>query len=102
MVSCGRVLCVAVGVKAFALLSFPTAVPCAFLVTDFYGACFSAGVSLLMQNKFLVTNVDAKEYFKYTTGVLRSHVKAKHLDALRFTLKPVIEDSMGCKLIWSG
>ena len=30
-------------VKAFALLSLPTAVPCAFLVTDFYGACFSAG-----------------------------------------------------------
>ena len=30
-------------VKAFALLSLPTAVSCAFLVTDFYGACFSAG-----------------------------------------------------------
>ena len=95
-------LCVAVWVKAFALLSLPTAVPCAFLVTDFYGACFSAGVSLLMQNKFLVTIVDAKEYFKYTPGVLRAHVKPKHLDALRFTLKPVIEDSVGCKLIWSG
>ena len=25
------------------MLSLPTAVPCAFLVTDFYGACFSAG-----------------------------------------------------------
>ena len=57
---------------------------------------------LVMQNKFLVTIVDAKEYFKYTPGVLRAHVKPKHLDALRFTLKPVIEDSMGCKLIWSG
>jgi len=53
-----------------------------------------------MKNKFLVTIVDAKEYFEYTPGVLRAYVKPKHLDALTFTLKPVIEDSMGCKLIW--
>ena len=50
---------------------------------------------------FLVTIVGAKEYFKRTPGVLRRHVKPKHLDALMFTVKPVIEDSMGCKLIWS-
>ena len=69
-----------------------------FVGGSFVGLC----VALVMQNKFLVTIVDAKEYFKYNPGVLRAHVKPKHLDALRFTLKPVIEDSMGCKLIWSG
>ena len=59
-------------------------------------------VVLVVRGGFLVTIVDAKEYFKYTPGVLRAHVKPKHLDALRFTLKAVIEDSMGSKLIWSG
>ena len=32
-----------------------------------------------------------QEYFEYTPGVLRSYVKPKHLDALTFTLQPVIE-----------
>ena len=32
-----------------------------------------------------------QEYFEYTPGVLRAYVKPKHLDALTFTLQPVIE-----------
>lgn len=41
---------------------------------------------MLLQNP-----LDAKEYFEYTPGVLRAYVKPKHLDALTFTLQPVIE-----------
>ena len=33
----------------------------------------------------------AQEFFEYTPGVLRAYVKPKHLDALTFTLQPVIE-----------
>jgi len=47
-----------------------------------------------------VTIVDAKEFFEYTPGVLRAYVKPKHLDALTFTLHPVIEEKMGCKYYW--
>merc|ERR1712048_1329275 len=53
-----------------------------------------------MKNHYLVTIVDAKEFFEYTPGVLRAYVKPKHLDALTFTLYPVIEERMGCKFIW--
>merc|ERR1712139_562726 len=53
-----------------------------------------------LRNHFLVTIVDAKEYFEYTPGVLRAYVKPKHLDALTFTIQPVIEERMGCKFIW--
>mmetsp|Transcript_15880 Transcript_15880/g.18506 ORF Transcript_15880/g.18506 Transcript_15880/m.18506 type:complete len:90 (-) Transcript_15880:3-272(-) len=49
---------------------------------------------------YLVTIIDAKEYFEYTPGVLRAYVKPKHLDALTFTLQPVIETRMACKYIW--
>jgi len=52
------------------------------------------------KNHYLVTIVDAKEFFEYTPGVLRAYVKPKHLDALTFTLQPVIETRMGCKFIW--
>ncbi|CAK9062068.1 unnamed protein product [Durusdinium trenchii] len=48
---------------------------------------------------YLVTWTRA-EYFEYTPGVLRAYVKPKHLDALTFTLQPVIETRMGCKYIW--
>ena len=47
-----------------------------------------------------VTIIDAKEHFEYTPGILRAFVKPKHLDALSFTLQPVIEDRMGCKFVW--
>merc|ERR1711865_369447 len=53
-----------------------------------------------LANHFLVTIVDAKEFFEYTPGVLRAYTKPKHLDALTFTLQPVIEAKMGCKYIW--
>ena len=53
-----------------------------------------------MRDDFLVTIVDCKEFFEYTPGVLRAYVKPKHLDALTFTLYPVIEERMGCKFIW--
>jgi len=53
-----------------------------------------------MADDFLVTIVDCKEFFEYTPGVLRAYVKPKHLDALTFTLYPVIEKRMGCKFIW--
>mmetsp|Transcript_12088 Transcript_12088/g.21793 ORF Transcript_12088/g.21793 Transcript_12088/m.21793 type:complete len:472 (+) Transcript_12088:67-1482(+) len=49
---------------------------------------------------YLVTIVDAKEYFEYTPGVLRAYVKPKHLDSLTFCVQPVIEGRMGCKFIW--
>merc|ERR1719316_2638780 len=53
-----------------------------------------------LKSEFLVTIVDAKEFFEYTPGVLRAYVKPKHLDALTFNLQPVIEGRMGCKFIW--
>jgi len=49
---------------------------------------------------FLVTIVDCKEFFEYTPGVLRAYVKPKHLDALTFTLQPVIEGRMQAKFVW--
>jgi NADH dehydrogenase FAD-containing subunit len=53
-----------------------------------------------LRKKFNVTVVDAKEYFEYTPGVLRAYVKPAHLDALTFTLQPVLERSLGVKFIW--
>jgi len=53
-----------------------------------------------LKKKFNVTVVDCKEYFEYTPGVLRAYVKPCHLDALTFTLQPVLERSMGVKFIW--
>jgi len=53
-----------------------------------------------MRDEFLVTIVDAKEFFEYTPGVLRAYVKPEHLNHLTFTLQPVIEDKMGCKFVW--
>jgi len=53
-----------------------------------------------LKHKFHVTIVDCKEYFEYTPGILRAYVKPCHLDALTFTLEPVIERSMGVKFIW--
>jgi len=53
-----------------------------------------------LKSNFYVTVVDAKEYFEYTPGVLRAYVKPCHLDALTFTLQPVLERSMGVKFIW--
>jgi len=53
-----------------------------------------------LTHNFLVTIVDAKEFFEYTPGVLRAYVKPKHLDALTFTLQPVIETKMQAKFIW--
>jgi hypothetical protein len=63
---------------------------------SFAGLCCARA----LKNHFLVTIVDAKEYFEYTPGVLRAYVKPKHLDALTFTVQPVIETRMGCKFIW--
>jgi len=63
---------------------------------SFAGLC----VARDLREHFLVTIVDAKEFFEYTPGVLRAYVKPKHLDALTFTLQPVIEGRMGCKFIW--
>jgi hypothetical protein len=53
-----------------------------------------------LTHSFLVTVVDCKEFFEYTPGVLRAYVKPKHLDALTFTLQPVIEGRMQSKFIW--
>jgi len=63
---------------------------------SFAGLC----VGRDLKDGFLVTLVDAKEYFEYTPGVLRAYVKTKHLDALTFNLQPVIESRMGCHYIW--
>eukprot|EP00413_Alexandrium_margalefii_P003792 CAMPEP_0204513124 /NCGR_PEP_ID=MMETSP0661-20131031/1321_1 /ASSEMBLY_ACC=CAM_ASM_000606 /TAXON_ID=109239 /ORGANISM="Alexandrium margalefi, Strain AMGDE01CS-322" /LENGTH=451 /DNA_ID=CAMNT_0051518273 /DNA_START=66 /DNA_END=1421 /DNA_ORIENTATION=+ len=53
-----------------------------------------------LKKAFHVTVVDAKEFFEYTPGVLRAFVKPCHLDALTFTLQPVLERKMGVKFIW--
>jgi len=53
-----------------------------------------------LKKQFNVTVVDAKEYFEYTPGVLRAFVKPCHLDALTFTLQPVLERKMGVKFLW--
>jgi len=63
---------------------------------SFAGLC----VARALKSDFMVTIVDAKEFFEYTPGVLRAYVKPAHLDALTFTLQPVIEAKMGCKYIW--
>merc|ERR1719298_188617 len=63
---------------------------------SFAGLC----VARDLKNHFLVTIVDAKEFFEYTPGVLRAYVKPKHLDALTFTLQPVIETKMQAKFVW--
>jgi len=63
---------------------------------SFAGLC----VARDLKNHFLVTIVDAKEFFEYTPGVLRAFVKPAHLDALTFTLSPVIDRRMNCKFIW--
>ncbi|CAK0851181.1 unnamed protein product, partial [Prorocentrum cordatum] len=63
---------------------------------SFAGLCIGRD----LKKDFLVTIVDAKEFFEYTPGVLRAYVKPKHLDALTFTLYPVIEYQMGLKFIW--
>jgi NADH dehydrogenase FAD-containing subunit len=65
------------------------------------GGQFSGNFSARdLKKKFYVTVVDAKEYFEYTPGVLRAYVKPCHLDALTFTLQPVLERSIGVKFIW--
>jgi len=53
-----------------------------------------------LRSDFMVTIVDAKEFFEYTPGILRAYVKPSHFDALSFTLQPVIEAGMGVKFIW--
>lgn len=63
---------------------------------SFAGLC----VARDMATHFLVTIVDAKEFFEYTPGILRCFVKPKHFDSLSFNLHPVIENRMGCKFIW--
>jgi len=63
---------------------------------SFAGLC----VGRDLKDHFLVTMVDAKEFFEYTPGVLRAYVKPKHFDALSFNLQPVIETRMGCHYIW--
>jgi hypothetical protein len=63
---------------------------------SFAGLC----VARDLKNHYLVTIVDAKEFFEYTPGVLRAYVKPAHLNSLTFTLQPVIERKMGCKFIW--
>eukprot|EP00811_Abedinium_folium_P033418 NODE_6383_length_1676_cov_20.362169.p1 GENE.NODE_6383_length_1676_cov_20.362169~~NODE_6383_length_1676_cov_20.362169.p1 ORF type:complete len:474 (+),score=139.39 NODE_6383_length_1676_cov_20.362169:62-1423(+) len=62
----------------------------------FSGLCVGRDLS----EKFLVTIVDAKEYFEYTPGILRAYVHPSHFNALTFNLQPVIETRMGCKFIW--
>ena len=39
--------------------------------------------------------VDAKEFFEYTRGVLRTYVNPAHLGALIFNLQPVLESRGG-------
>jgi NADH dehydrogenase FAD-containing subunit len=53
-----------------------------------------------LKKKFEVTVVDAKEYFEYTPGILRAYVKPCHLDALTFTLEPVLQRSVGVRFLW--
>merc|ERR550539_1554089 len=53
-----------------------------------------------LKKKFDVTVVDAKEYFEYTPGILRAYVKPAHLDALCFTLQPVLERKIKVKFVW--
>jgi len=63
---------------------------------SFSGLC----VARDLRADFLVTIVDAKEFFEYTPGILRAYVKPAHFDALSFTLAPTIEKKMQCKFIW--
>eukprot|EP00416_Gambierdiscus_australes_P017639 CAMPEP_0171057974 /NCGR_PEP_ID=MMETSP0766_2-20121228/2165_1 /TAXON_ID=439317 /ORGANISM="Gambierdiscus australes, Strain CAWD 149" /LENGTH=464 /DNA_ID=CAMNT_0011513183 /DNA_START=46 /DNA_END=1440 /DNA_ORIENTATION=+ len=62
----------------------------------FSGLC----VARDLRDDFLVTVIDAKEFFEYTPGILRAYVHPKHFDALTFTLQPVLEAKMGCKYLW--
>eukprot|EP00927_Polykrikos_kofoidii_P053578 TRINITY_DN48184_c0_g1_i1.p1 TRINITY_DN48184_c0_g1~~TRINITY_DN48184_c0_g1_i1.p1 ORF type:complete len:472 (-),score=45.95 TRINITY_DN48184_c0_g1_i1:68-1483(-) len=65
------------------------------------GAQFSGlAVARGLKDRFYVTVVDAKEYFEYTPGILRAYVKPAHINALTFTLQPVVERELGVKFLW--
>ena len=46
-----------------------------------------------------MTQVDAKEFFEHTAGVLRAHVKPANVSALTCNLQQVMERRIGVNLI---
>ena len=47
-----------------------------------------------LRRDFYVTVVDAKEYFEFTSGILRAYVKPEHWETLVFPYQEVLEDRL--------
>jgi len=53
-----------------------------------------------LRGRFRVTVVDAKEYFEFTSGILRAYAKPSHWDALTFQYHTILERNFGVGFIW--
>ena len=52
-----------------------------------------------LRKRFRVTVVDAKEYFEFTSGILRAVVQPSHLDSLTFLYHEALERRLGVGFI---
>eukprot|EP00930_Biecheleria_cincta_P007446 TRINITY_DN108664_c0_g1_i1.p1 TRINITY_DN108664_c0_g1~~TRINITY_DN108664_c0_g1_i1.p1 ORF type:complete len:476 (+),score=69.26 TRINITY_DN108664_c0_g1_i1:25-1452(+) len=53
-----------------------------------------------LRHQFRVTVVDAKEYFEFTSGMMRAYVQPDHWDSLTFLYKEVLEKTLGVGFVW--
>jgi len=53
-----------------------------------------------LRHRFLVTVVDAKEYFEFTSGIFRAYTQPSHWDSLTFLYKDVLERRFGVNYVW--
>merc|ERR1719440_989068 len=53
-----------------------------------------------LRGRFRVTVVDAKEYFEFTSGIMRAYADPRHWESLTFVYKEVLEKSFGVGFIW--
>eukprot|EP00931_Biecheleriopsis_adriatica_P008160 TRINITY_DN109386_c0_g1_i1.p1 TRINITY_DN109386_c0_g1~~TRINITY_DN109386_c0_g1_i1.p1 ORF type:complete len:486 (+),score=75.52 TRINITY_DN109386_c0_g1_i1:27-1460(+) len=53
-----------------------------------------------LRHQFRVTVVDAKEYFEFTSGIMRAYVQPDHWDSLTFLYHEVLERHLGVGFIW--
>jgi len=53
-----------------------------------------------LRGRFRVTVVDAKEYFEFTSGIMRAYADPSHWDSLTFVYKEILERVFGVGFIW--